>query len=140
MIDEIPLLLRIKIKKMKDLKRYYSLPAEPKDVYNALTNKKMIEIWTGEDAVMEQEVNTEFSLWGGSVSGVNLEFEENRKIVQQWFFGEQEEPSIVTVILHPEKKGTSVELHHTNIPDEAYENIADGWKEDYFGALKELFV
>jgi activator of HSP90 ATPase len=125
---------------MKDLKRYYSIPAEPKDVYNALTNKNMLEIWTGEDAVMEPEANTEFSLWGGSISGVNLEFEENRKIVQQWFFGEQDEPSIVTIFLHPDKKGTSVELRHTNIPDDAYENISEGWDEDYFGALRELFI
>lgn len=125
---------------MKDLKRYYSIPAEPKDVYNALTNRNMLEIWTGEDTVMETEANTEFSLWGGSISGMNLEFEENRKIVQQWFFGEVEEPSIVTIMLHPDKKGTSVELRHTNIPDEAFENISDGWDEDYFGALRELFI
>jgi len=125
---------------MKDLKRYYSIPAEPKDIYNALTNKKMLEIWTGENAVMEPEANTEFSLWGGSISGINLEFEENRKMVQQWFFGEQKEPSIVTIVLHPDKKGTSVELRHTNIPDEAFENISDGWDEDYFGALRELFI
>lgn len=125
---------------MKDLKRYYSIPTEPKDVYNALTNRNMVEIWTGENAVMEPEVNTEFSLWGGSISGVNLEFEENRKIVQQWFFGELEEPSIVTIILHPDKKGTSVELRHTNIPDEAFGNISDGWDEDYFGAIRELFI
>lgn len=125
---------------MKDFKRYYSIPSEPKDVYNALTNKNMLEIWTGEDAVMEPEANTEFSLWGGSISGVNLEFEENRKIVQQWFFGEQDEPSIVTIVLHPDKKGTSVELRHTNIPDDAYENISEGWDEDYFGALRELFI
>jgi activator of HSP90 ATPase len=125
---------------MKDLKRYYSIPAEPKDIYNALTNKKMLEIWTGENAVMEPEANTEFSLWGGSISGINLKFEENRKMVQQWFFGEQKEPSIVTIVLHPDKKGTSVELRHTNIPDEAFENISDGWDEDYFGALRELFI
>ena len=125
---------------MKDIKRYYSLPAEPKDIYNALTNKNMLEIWTGENAVMEPEPNTEFSLWGGSISGVNLEFEINRKIMQQWFFGEEEEPSIVTIILHPDKKGTSVELRHTSIPDEAFENISDGWDEDYFQALRELFI
>jgi activator of HSP90 ATPase len=125
---------------MKDIKRYYSLPAEPKDIYNAITNKKMLEIWTGEDAVMEPEPNTEFSLWGGSISGKNLEFEENRKIVQEWFFGEEEEPSMVTIILHPDKKGTSVELRHTNIPDEAFENISDGWDVDFFDALRELFI
>ncbi|MFW5756906.1 MAG: SRPBCC domain-containing protein [Tangfeifania sp.] len=125
---------------MKDLKRYFLLGAGPKDVYNALTNKKMLEIWTGEDAVMEPVPGTEFSLFGGSISGLNLEFEENKKIVQQWFFGEQSEDSIVTIKLHPDKKGTSVELRHTNIPDDAFENISEGWEEDYFAALRELFI
>lgn len=126
---------------MKEIKRYYKLNADPKDIYNALTNQKMLEIWTGEEAVMETEANTEFSLWGGSISGVNLEFETDKKIVQQWFFGDDEkEASVVTIKLHPDKKGTSVELHHTNIPDDAYENISEGWDDDYFGALRELFI
>lgn len=124
---------------MKDIKRYYILNAEPKDVYNALTNKTMLDIWTGEEAEMEPVAGSAFSLWGGSISGVNLEFEENRKIVQKWFF-DDEENSIVTMKLHPHKKGTSLELLHTNIPDEAYENISEGWDEDYFGALNELFI
>ena len=126
---------------MKDLKKYYILHAEPGDVYNALTNQKMIEIWTGEDAVMSTEAGSEFSLWDGSITGVNLEFEEGRKIVQQWFFGDDAaEASVVTIKLHPDKKGTSVELIHTNIPDEAFKNISEGWEEDYFGALRELFI
>lgn len=124
---------------MKDIKRYYIIKADPADVYNALTNQKMLEIWTGEDVVMQAEAGTEFSLWNGSISGKNLELETNTKIVQQWYFGE-EEASVVTIKLHPHKKGTSVELHHTNIPDEAFENISDGWDEDYFGALNELFI
>ncbi len=125
---------------MKNLKRYYKLSASSEDVYNALTNKAMLEIWTGEDAEMELEPGGAFSLWEGSITGVNLELEANRKIVQQWFFGEQEEPSIVTILLHPDKKGTSVELRHTNIPDEAFENISTGWDEDYFASLRELFI
>lgn len=125
---------------MKNIKRYYTLKAAPSDVYNALTNSRMLEIWTGEEVVMSAEAGTEFSLWNGSISGLNLEFDQNRKIVQQWFFGDQENDSIVTIKLHPDKKGTSVELNHTNIPDEAYENISDGWDEDYFGALRELFI
>ena len=60
---------------MKDLKRYFLLKAQPKDVFNALTDKNMLEIWTGEDAVMEPVTGTEFSLWGGSISGVNLDEE-----------------------------------------------------------------
>ncbi|MBN2635027.1 MAG: SRPBCC domain-containing protein [Prolixibacteraceae bacterium] len=125
---------------MKNIKRYYTLNAEPKDVYNALTNQKMLEIWTGEKAVMELVPGSEFSLWNDSISGINIEFVENQKIVQQWFFGENDEDSIVTIKLHPHKKGTSIELDHTNIPDDAYDNISEGWDDDYFGALKELFI
>lgn len=125
---------------MKNIKRYYTLNAGPRDVYNALTNKNMLEIWTGEEAEMEAIPGTAFSLWGGSISGTNLEFEENKLIVQQWFFEGETMDSIVTMKIHPHKKGTSLELIHTNIPDDAYENISEGWDEDYFGALNELFI
>ena len=126
---------------MKNYKKYFKLAAMPSDVYNALTNKAMIEIWTGEDAEMSTQPGTEFSLWDGSICGLNLEFEQDKKIVQEWYFGEEDEDkkSIVTIKLHPDKKGTIMEVVQTNIPDEAYENIAEGWEEDYFAALNELF-
>jgi hypothetical protein len=53
---------------MKNIKRYYILNADPRDVYNALTNKTMLEIWTGESAEMEPIKGSGFSLWGGSIS------------------------------------------------------------------------
>jgi activator of HSP90 ATPase len=124
---------------MRELKRYFEIHAQPKDVYNALTNRVMIEIWTGEPAEMEEVAGSEFSMWDGSITGKNLEFISNRQIVQEWYFGEQEEPSIVTIRLHPHRNGTSMEVRQTNIPDEAYENIAEGWEEDYFDALNQLF-
>ena len=124
---------------MKDFKKYYTITAEPKDVYNALTNKLMLEIWTGETVVMEETPGTEFSLWDGSICGKNLEFVKDHKIVQEWYFGEQDDPSIVTIKLHAEKDGTSMEVKQTNIPDDAFDNISEGWTEDYVDAMKELF-
>ena len=50
---------------------------------------------------------------------MKFEFETKKKIVQQWYFGEQKEESNVTIKLHPSEEGTSVELKHINIPDEA---------------------
>lgn len=124
---------------MKDYKKYFHLAAEPKDVYNALTNPLMLEIWTGEHAEMEETEGSEFSLWDGSICGKNLEFIKDQKIVQEWYFGEQEDASIVTIKLHPDKGGTSMEVRQTNIPNDAYDNIVEGWQEDYFDALNELF-
>lgn len=124
---------------MRDFKKYYTLSAPPEDVYLALTNPNTIHLWSGEEAEMSTEVGSEFSLWEGSIAGKNLEFEENKKIVQQWYFGEQEEPSIVTIKLHPHPSGTSVELRHTNIPDADYEDIVEGWNELYFGSLEDFY-
>src|SRR5690349_2976426 len=104
---------------MKDYKKYFIIPASPDEVYLALTLSATLRLWTGEDAEMSTEPGTEFSLWENSITGKNLAFEPGKKIVQQWYFGDQEEPSIVTIKLHPHKQGTSAELHHTNIPDEA---------------------
>ena len=124
---------------MKEFKKYFKLAAEPKDVYNALTNKFMIEIWTGEPAEMDETAGSEFSMWDGSICGKNLEFVKDHKIVQEWYFGDQNEPSIVTIKLHADNNGTSMEVKQTNIPDEAFDNIVEGWKEDYFDALNQLF-
>lgn len=123
---------------MKDYKKHFIITAPPEEVYLALTLPATIQLWTGETAEMSTEPGSEFSLWEGSISGKNLEFEKGRKIVQQWYF-EQEEPSIVTIILHPHKKGTSAELKHSNIPDEDYENIVAGWNEAYFGGLIDFY-
>jgi activator of HSP90 ATPase len=109
-------------------------------LYLALTTEITIELWTGDKAEMKPVSGTEFSLWEGSITGKNLEFEEGRKIVQEWYFGEQKEKSIVTLILHPDKKGTSVELRHTNIPDEDYGDIVDGWNNIYFASLIDFYT
>lgn len=125
---------------MKDYKKYYILPATPEEVYLALTNPLTIKLWTGEEASMSTEPDSEFSLFDGSIEGRNLEFEENKKIVQEWYFGDEEEvPSIVTIKLHTHAQGTSVELRHNNIPDEAYEDMVEGWNDVYFEALNEFF-
>ena len=124
---------------MKDYKKYYLVPATPEEVYMALTNPVTIQLWTGEPAEMSTEPGSEFSLWDGSIVGKNLEFETNKKITQQWYFGEQEEPSIVTIKLHPDKHGTSLELRHTNIPDADYEDIVNGWNEVYIGSIQDFF-
>lgn len=124
---------------MKDFKKYYIIPAQPEEIYLALTNPATLQLWTGEPAEMSTEPNSEFSLWDGSIVGKNLAFEPNKKIQQEWYFGEQETPSIVIIKLHAHKQGCSAELLHTNIPDDAYEDMVSGWDENYFGGLEEFY-
>jgi activator of HSP90 ATPase len=124
---------------MKDFKKYYLINGSKQEVYVALTNPFTIQLWTGEAAEMSTEPGSEFSLWDGSISGKNLEFVHDELIRQEWHFGDQKEASIVTIKLHPHKHGTSVELRHTNIPDEAFDDIVEGWNISYFGSLNDFF-
>lgn len=125
---------------MKNYKAYFDIKAEPQDVFTALTNPFSIELWSGAQAIMSPEVGFEFSLWDGDIIGKNLEVIPNEKLVQEWYFGEEvdENRSIVTLKLWEKKSNTSVELNHTNIPSEAYDNIVEGWNEAYLGAIKAL--
>ncbi|WP_276366074.1 SRPBCC family protein [Chryseolinea sp. H1M3-3] len=124
---------------MKDFKKYYIISATPEEVYLALTTPATIHLWSGEPAEMSTEPGSEFSLWDGSITGKNISFEEGKKIVQQWHFGDQQEASIVTIKLHAHAQGTSVELRHTNIPDDDYEDIVDGWNTVYFASLQDFY-
>jgi len=124
---------------MKDYKQYFTVSASPEEVYMALTNPFTIELWSGEKAIMSTEPGSEFSLWEDSITGINLDFEENKLLRQAWDFGGQEPASIVTIKLHTDKKGTSLELVHTNIPDEDYDQIVYGWKHYYIGSIIEFF-
>ena len=124
---------------MPNFKKYYIIPATPADVYTALTHPGIIEVWSGGEAEMSEEPNTEFMLWEGSIVGMNLEFEKDKKIVQKWYFDEREDNSIVTIKLHADPKGTSLELSHTNIPAEDFDNITEGWNEAYMALLIDYF-
>lgn len=124
---------------MKDYKKYYHIPASPEEVYLALTSPTAIQLWSGEVAEMSTEPGSLFSLWENSITGRNLEFIENQKIVQEWDFEGEPEASIVTIKLFADKLGTSLELRHTNIPDEAYDEIVEGWNANYMMSLSEFF-
>ena len=108
-------------------------------MYAALTIPATLQLWTGAEAIMSTEPDSEFSLWEGNIVGKNLEFEKDKKIVQQWYFGEQEEPSVVTIKLFADKNKTSAEVRQTNIPDEDYDEIVAGWNDIYFGSLVEFY-
>lgn len=124
---------------MKNFKKYYIIPATPQEIYTALTTEITIRLWTGDMVEIDPQVGGEFSLWDGSINGRFLDLVPNQKIVQEWYFGEEEQ-SIVTIKLHEHKKGTSFEVNHINIPDEAYDDIVDGWDNEYVGSLIDFYT
>ena len=122
-----------------EIKFYQYIEGTPEEIYLALTNPFTIELWSDSPAIMDDKEGTEFSLWDGDITGRNLKMTKDQEIVQEWYFGDLPEPSIATIKLRPHKTGTNVEVRHTNVPDDAYQNIEEGWREYYIGAIKRFF-
>ena len=124
---------------MKNFKKTFKINAEPSDIYSAVTNPYTIELWSGYPAQMSTEPNSEFSLWEGDITGKNIGFVQDKKVVQEWYFGNQVEKSIVTITISPDRENSQVTVEHANIPDEEFNDIAEGWREYYIGAIINFF-
>ncbi len=124
---------------MKTVNQTYLIHAPLHDVWDALVNPTHIVGWGAGPAVMDDQVGTKFSLWGGEVYGTNIEVLKEAKLVQEWYSSEDgkwEKPSIATFTLEKVKRGVKLELVQTDVPEAAAASIAAGWKEFYFGPLK----
>ncbi len=124
---------------MKRIEKTYVIRAPVEKVWRALVEPALIERWgAGPGVVMDERPGRAFRLWGGDIHGRNLEVDPRERLVQEWYGGDWDEPSIVTIVLSENNGDTSVVLTHTNIPDDEADSIGEGWDEDYMYPLKEL--
>jgi activator of HSP90 ATPase len=124
---------------MKTIRQNHFINATPEEVFSAIINPFTIELWSGYPAQMEAKEGKEFSIFDGDIVGRNLKVIENRQLIQEWYFGDRQEESIVTIDLKPHQLGTKVTLEHTNVPDNELEDFQEGWTVYYWGAIKEFF-
>lgn len=124
---------------MRTFRKTYRINAGPEDVYAALTNPFTIELWSGYPAKMSTEPGSEFSLWDGDIEGKNLGFITGRELTQEWYFGDRPEKSIVVISIKPDGEQSVVRVEQSNIPDEDYDEICEGWDEYYMGAINDFF-
>jgi uncharacterized protein YndB with AHSA1/START domain len=124
---------------MKTITQTHFISASPEEVYLALTNPLTIELWSGYSAEMQPVEGTEFSIFEGDICGRNIRLIENQQLVQEWYFGDNSAESVVTITLKPSDKGTRVQLQHTNVPDEDFDDMLEGWRLYYWGAIKNYY-
>lgn len=127
---------------MKTIKQTYQIKASVEKVWEALVNPKIIEKWSGAGAKMDAKVGTKFELWNGDIHGTNTEVVDppagGKKLVQDWYGGDWAEPSKATFILKENDGETEVSLVNENVPDDAADDIDDGWTRYYLGEIKKL--
>lgn len=123
---------------MKKLKQIYKIQAPVEKVWHALIDSKIINEWGGGPSKMSDNVGDTFSLWGGDIYGKNTNIKKFALLEQDWQQKEWNEPTRVLFTLAFKNNITTVTLVHSNIPDDEYKDIKQGWKDFYMEPLKQL--
>lgn len=124
---------------MNKIEQTYDIAATPAQVWRALTDPKIIEEWSGADAVFPLQAGEEYSLWDGSIGGKILAVVPRKKLAQSWKPNNWErEDSVVTFMLTPTGTGTRVTLLHENVEEWDYDGTREGWDIYYLGAIKRM--
>jgi uncharacterized protein YndB with AHSA1/START domain len=119
-----------------------TIPASPEEIYQAWLDSIGHSEMTGGEAEMSDLVGAEVSAWDGYISGRNLELVPGERIVQSWRtseFGNEQEDSVITVVLQEIGGVTLLTLEHSNVPDEHRSYEEGGWQSNYFEPMVAYF-
>ena|ERR1043165_2040724 len=126
----------------KILKQTLTFNAPAKAIYEALMDSKKHSKITGAPAKISAKEGGKFTAFGGMLEGTTLELKPNKKIVQSWRSSEwpQGHYSRLTFSLASAGKGkTKLSLSQSNIPDNDFEGVKQGWIEYYYNPMAKAF-
>jgi len=126
--------------KTKTIRQSVAFEASAHEVYEALMDSKRHSVFTGSEVQLSRNVGTEFSVYGGDIQGVNLELMPDKKIVQSWRYSDWPEGhySKATFSLKEISGGTRLTFTQIGVPEEFYDDIAQGWRDYYWEPMKEM--
>jgi activator of HSP90 ATPase len=126
--------------------------ANPKQVYDALCNGKQFDrvqrlseamrsmAVSARAAEISAEPGSAFSLFGGYITGRQVELVPGKRIVQAWRAQSwnQGNYSIVRFDLVEQNSGTKIIFDHMGFPAGKAEHLAAGWKSNYWEPLEKF--
>jgi uncharacterized protein YndB with AHSA1/START domain len=120
-----------------------TIPASARAIYEAWLDSIAHSEMTGSAAEMSDEIGGEVSAWDGYISGRNLELISGERIVQSWRttkFDDDQDDSVITVLLEEAEDGTLLTLIHSNVPDDHRSYEEGGWQSNYFEPMQAYFA
>jgi len=113
------------------------------ELFNALTRKDMLQIFTGGEAKMHEQAieGGTFELLGGNITGKYVEVLPFTKIVQEWRLKSWPAgvSSHVTITIKQTKEDTKIAIKQKGVPAKEVESTREGWQRYYFHAMKRSF-
>ena len=83
-----------------------------------------------------------FLLFGGYITGRQIELVPNERVVQAWRAGgwDPAHYSIAKFELVEQGSGTKIVFDHTGFPNGQAEHLAEGWKGNYWEPLEKFLA
>ena len=108
--------------------------ASAQRIYQTLIDARQFSAFTGAPAEISPEAGGAFSMFGGMISGRNIELMSGQRVVQAWRAGNWAEGiySIVRFELKTVGADTLLVLDQTGFPAEAREDLEKGWPKMYW--------
>jgi activator of HSP90 ATPase len=130
--------------KTRTIRQTVFFKATPHEVYEALMDPRKHAEFTGGRAVISRKVGGKINIYDGYITGENIELVPDKKIVQLWKPDEgdcwpSDHYSKATFALKAEKSGTRLTFTQTGVPVDCGDRFDTGWKENYWGPMKEMF-
>jgi activator of HSP90 ATPase len=116
--------------------------APPHEVYEALMDSKKHSEFTGTKAVISRDIGGKISAYDGYIDGWNVELAPDKKIVQKWRGSDWPENHYSTAVFELKRTktgGTALTFIQTGVPNDQFQDISDGWVENYWDKLKDMF-
>ena len=129
--------------KTRTIRQTVTIPATPKQVYDALMVSRLHKAFTGAKATISTKVGGKFSAWDGYIHGTNVELVPGKRIVQRWRPSDgswaADHYSVVKYVLTPVRGGTKISFTHSGVPAEHAGHLSKGWYKSYWDPLKKYF-
>lgn len=127
----------------KTINQEVKISASPKEVYEVLMDPDKHSALVNASAEISPKVGGEFKIYDGYIEGKNIELIRDKKIVQDWRGEEdcwpQNHYSRITILLEEISEGTRLVFTQEEMPEECYDNFYDGWFDNYWKPLQDIF-
>jgi len=125
---------------MTTIHQEITLAAPPERVYRALVDSRQFAELTGVPASGDSTEGAAFSLFGGHITGRQIELVPGQLVVQAWRAKAWPAGtySIARFELAPSGQGTKLVFDHTGFPVEMKEHLESGWQSNYWDKLGKL--
>ena len=114
----------------------------PHRIYDALLDDKQFAAFTGLGARISRDVGGELWMFGGRITGRNIELVPDQRIVQAWRDGNWD-PGVYSLVkfeLKARGTGTLVVLDHTGFGEGNFWHLDPGWYLRYWNPLKKYLA